>query len=120
VSTETTVAPLRHAGAAAYRRNLSPKQLEAEVFARAARAARAAANSGRPAERARAFADSQRLWNATLAIVLDPTNTLPGPLRASIGSLSHAVLRECEGEGGDLDFVAEMAEQMAAGLFAGA
>ncbi len=117
MSTETLP---RHAGAAAYRRNLSAKQLEAEVFARAARAARVAAHSGRPTERARALADSQRLWNATLAIVLDPSNTLPEPLRASIGSISHAVLRECDSDEGDLDFVAEMAEQMAAGLFAGA
>ncbi len=117
MSTETAT---RHAGAAAYRRHLSPKQLEAEVFARAARTARAAASSGRPTERARALADNQRLWNATLAIVLDPNNTLPDQLRASIGSLAHAVLRECDSQEGDLEFVAEMAEQLAAGLFVGA
>ncbi|WP_158292395.1 flagellar biosynthesis regulator FlaF [Paracraurococcus ruber] len=109
-------APPAAAGAAAYRRRLTPKQMEAEVFARATRAIRAA-DAADPLSRARAVADNRRLWEAVRASVMDPTNTLPTPLRAQIAGVAIAVLRECDSAEPDLGFVAEMNEHFAAGLW---
>jgi flagellar biosynthesis regulator FlaF len=103
-------------GAAAYRRRLTPKQMEAEVFVRANRAIQQAA-SGLPLDRARAVADNRRLWDAVRMLVLDPSNTLPPPLRGQIASIAQLVVRECEGEAPDLGFIAEMNEQFAAALW---
>jgi flagellar biosynthesis regulator FlaF len=50
--------------------------------------------------------------------VLDPDNALPRGLRSQLASLARIVLRECDGEAPDLAFVAEMNEQIAAGLWA--
>lgn len=47
-------------GAAAYRRQLTPKQMEAEVFARCTRGIRVA-ETGNALDRARAVADNRRL-----------------------------------------------------------
>lgn len=107
-------------GAAAYRRRLTPKQMEAEVFARATRAIRAATESASPAEplaRARAVADNRRLWDTVHTLVLDPTNALPVPLRASIAGVALAVLRETDAEAPDLQFIAEMNDTFAAALW---
>ena len=73
---ETHTASLSPAaqGAAAYRRRLSGKQMEAEVFARANRAIRESAAGG-PLAHARAVADNRRLWDAVQAAVLDPDAT---------------------------------------------
>ncbi|WP_135466430.1 flagellar biosynthesis regulator FlaF [Crenalkalicoccus roseus] len=103
-------------GAAAYRRRLTPKQMEAEVFARATRAIRAAEGGG-PLDRARAIADNRRLWDAVHDLVVDPTNALPAPLRAQIASVARAVVRECDAKEPDLGFVAEINESFAAGLW---
>ena len=103
-------------GAAAYRRRLTPKQMEAEVFARATRAIHAA-GEGEPLARARAVADNRRLWDTVHASVLDPANALPVDLRARIAGVAMAVIRECEAEAPDLGFVAEMNDQFAAGLW---
>jgi flagellar biosynthesis regulator FlaF len=103
-------------GAAAYRRRLTPKQMEAEVFARATRAIHAA-GEGEPLARARALADNRRLWDTVHASVLDPANALPVDLRARIAGVAMAVSRECEAETPDLGFVAEMNDQFAAGLW---
>ncbi len=113
-------APLSGAnlGAAAYRRRISAKQMEAEVFARATRSIREAEAQSSPLALARAVADNRRLWDAVLVSVLDPANALPKGLRAQLASLARAVLRECEAERPDLPFVAEMNEQIAAGLWA--
>lgn len=105
-------------GAAAYRRRLSGKQMEAEVFARATRSIREAEANPDPVALARAVADNRRLWDAVLMAVLDPANQLPQGLRAQLASLSRAVLRECETDTPDLAFIAEMNEQVAAGLWA--
>lgn len=102
---------------AAYRQSRTPKQLEAEVFARATMCLRAAAASGQALDRARAVADNWRLWDAVLSAVLDSSNALPVPLRAQMASLARAVLRECEAEAPDLLFIAETNEQIAAGLW---
>ena len=82
-------------GAAAYRRNLTPKQMEAEVFARATRAIRAA-ETGTEIDRARACADNRRLWNAVHGAVADPANALPPALRAQVAGVALAVVRECD------------------------
>jgi flagellar biosynthesis regulator FlaF len=104
------------AGAAAYRRRLTAKQMEAEVFVRANRAIRAAAGA-EPLALARALADNRRLWDAVHASVMDPTNALPAPLRAQIAGVALAVLRECDQPSPDLGFVAEMNDHFAAGLW---
>lgn len=103
-------------GAAAYRRRLTAKQMEAEVFARAARATRAA-EAGTPIERTRAGADNRRLWNAVHMAVSDPTNALPPALRARIAGIALAVVRECDAAEPDLAFVAETNDRFAAGLW---
>ena len=103
-------------GAAAYRRRITPKQMEAEVFTRATRAIRGA-EARTATERARACADNRRLWNAVYGAVTDPTNALPPALRARIAGVALAVLRECDGPEPDLAFVAEINEQTAAGLW---
>lgn len=106
----------RQQGASAYRRSLTPKQMEAEVFARATRAIRGA-ESGGPLDVARAVADNRRLWDAVHGVVVDPQNGLPAPIRAQIASVALAVIRECEAEQPDLGFIAETNDQFAAGLW---
>ena len=104
-------------GAAAYRRRLTPKQMEAEVFARAARAVRSS-KAGTAMDRARAGADNRRLWNAVYGAVTDPTNALPPALRARIAGVALAVVRECDAAEPDLEFVAETNDRFASGLWA--
>lgn len=103
-------------GAAAYRSRIAPKQMEAEVFARAARAIRGA-EAGTPMDRVRAGADNRRLWNAVHGAAADPANALPQALRAQILGIALAVVRECDAAEPDLAFVAEMNDQFAAGLW---
>jgi len=103
-------------GAAAYRRRLTPKQMEAEIFARATRAIRTAETGG-PLDRVRAIADNRRLWDAVHGVVMDPSNALPAELRARIAGVALAVIRECDAEVPDLAFIAEMNDQFAAGLW---
>jgi flagellar biosynthesis regulator FlaF len=112
------VAPSHHAsaGAAAYRRRLSSKQMEAEVFARANRSIREL-DSGSPLARARAAVDNRRLWNAVHGAVLDPTNGLPVALRAQIAGVALAVIRECEQPEPDFGFVQDMNDHFAAALW---
>lgn len=105
-------------GTAAYRRRISAKHMEAEVFSRATRSIREAEHAPSSLAQARAVADNRRLWDAVLICVLDPDNALPRGLRAQLAGLARAVLRECDGEAPDLAFVAEMNEQIAAGLWA--
>ena len=105
-------------GAAAYRRRISAKHMEAAVFTRATRSIREAETNPSSLARARAVADNRRLWDAVLVCVLDPENALPRGLRAQLAGLARAVLRECDGEAPDLAFVAEMNDQIAAGLWA--
>jgi flagellar biosynthesis regulator FlaF len=116
ISAAEPPSPASAAGAAAYRRRLTAKQMEAEVFARATRAIRAA-EQAEPLARARAVADNRRLWDAVHAAVIDPTNALPAPLRAQIAGVALAVLRECDLATPDLGFVAEMNDLFAAGLW---
>jgi flagellar biosynthesis regulator FlaF len=110
------LSPAAARGAAAYRRRLSTKQMEAEVFARANRSIRESAMGG-PLAHARAVADNRRLWDAVQAAVLDPTNSLPVDLRAQIAGVAMAVVRECAAEQPDLTFIAEMNDHFAAALW---
>jgi flagellar biosynthesis regulator FlaF len=103
-------------GAEAYRRRLSAKQLEAEVFAHATRSIRAAETGG-VLDHARAVADNRRLWMAVHACVVDPSNALPTELRSQIASVALAAMRECDAPAPDLAFIAHLNEQFAAGLW---
>lgn len=115
---ETPLAPAAGlAGAAAYRRRISAKQMEAEVFARATRSIREAATNASPLAHARAVADNRRLWDAVLVSVLDPANALPKGLRAQLAGLARVIMRECDSEAPDLAFVADMNEQISGGLW---
>ena len=103
-------------GAQAYRRRLSQKQLEAEVFAQATRSIRQAEGGG-AMDQARAVADNRRLWMAVHACVLDPTNALPVDLRRQIAGVALAVMRECDSARPDLGFVATVNEHFSSGLW---
>lgn len=106
------------AAAGSYRRQLTPKQMEAEVYGRATRALREATENANPVGLARALADNRRLWDAVLGAVIDPSNRLPIPLRAQIASLARTVLRECDAGSPDTDLIIEVNEQIAAALWA--
>ena len=101
-------------GAAAYRRNLTPRQMEAQVFSTVARRLR---DCGTPAQRARARADARRLWSSVLDLVTDPANQLPAALRGQIASLAMAVQRECDAPDSDHDFLADVTDEVARGLW---
>jgi flagellar biosynthesis regulator FlaF len=103
--------------AAAYRQRRTPRQMEAEVFVRANRSIREALAEQSQTAIARARADNRRLWDVVLGLVMDPANQLPAPLRSQVASLAHAVLRECESEAADLQFIAEMNDAIAGGLW---
>lgn len=106
----------RAQGAAAYRRRMTAKQLEAEVFAHATRSIRLA-ETGSVLDQARAVADNRRLWSAVHACVVDPANALPNTLRSQIASVALTIVRECEGKQPDLSFIASVNEQFASGLW---
>lgn len=103
--------------AGSYRRQLTPKQMEAEVYGRATRALREAMDHENPVILARALADNRRLWDAVLSAVIDPSNRLPVPLRAQIASVARAILRECDAETPDTDLIIEINDQIAAALW---
>ena len=102
----------------AARAALPPRVQEADVFRRVNGALRAAQGQGAEAglRAIRALADNRRLWLAVEGVLLDPTNALPPPLRASIISVGRTVLREMDRDEPDLAFLIEVNENMAAGL----
>jgi flagellar biosynthesis regulator FlaF len=108
------IASPRAQAAAVYRQTRTPKQAEAAVFAEANRRLRAAEV---PLDRLRAVADTRRLWVMVLDLVSEPANQLPAALRGQIASVAHAVLRECDAGGADVEFLLEVNEQVAAGLW---
>ena len=100
--------------AQAYRRNLSGKQQEAQVFQHVVRGLRAADG---PISATRARADARRLWTVVRDIVLDGENQLPPELRAQLASVSMAMLRECDAEEPDMALLADVTEDVAGGLW---
>jgi flagellar protein FlaF len=102
----------------ASRAALPTRAQEADVFRRVTGGLRAAQGFGPEAglRAIRALADNRRLWLAVEGVLIDPTNALPPPLRASIISVGRAVLREMEKDEPDLAFLIEVNENMAAGL----
>jgi flagellar protein FlaF len=102
----------------ASRAALPTRAQEADVFRRVTGSLRAAQGVGPEAglRAIRALADNRRLWLAVEGVLIDPTNALPPPLRASIISVGRAVLREMEKDEPDLAFLIEVNENMAAGL----
>lgn len=105
------------AAAGSYRRQLTSKQMEAEVYGRATRALREALDNESPLVRARALADNRRLWDAVLGAVIDPGNRLPVALRAQIAALARSILHECDLDAPDLDHLIEVNEQISAALW---
>lgn len=103
--------------ATAYRQRRTPRQMEAEVFVRANRSIREALSGREATAIARAKADNRRLWDVVLSLVMDPANQLPAPLRSQVASLAHAVLRECDKDPPDLQFISEMNDAVAGGLW---
>ncbi len=101
-------------GAAAYRRSLTPRQMEAQVFSAVARRLREAESSG---ARTRSRADARRLWSCVMDMVADPTNQLPLALRGQIASLALAVQRECDAHDADHAFIADVTDEIAQGLW---
>ncbi|MFC0384839.1 flagellar biosynthesis regulator FlaF [Muricoccus vinaceus] len=108
--------PTRAYGAA--RAGMPVRSQEADVFRRVTGALRAAQGEGAEMglRAIRALADNRRLWLAVEGVLVDPTNGLPAPLRASIVSVGRTVLREMEAEKPDLAFLIEVNENIAAGL----
>ncbi|WP_424811917.1 flagellar biosynthesis regulator FlaF [Roseococcus sp. YIM B11640] len=100
-----------------YRRRLTPKQAEAQIYARATRALREALELDNPVALARAMADNRRLWDAVLGSVVDPANQLPISLRGQIASVARTILRECDAEAPDANLIIEINEHMAAALW---
>ncbi len=93
------------------------REMEAEVFATAAGRFRAALQ-GSDLDRVRARADARRLFSTLDILVTHPSSELPVPLRAAIASVCGAALREADQEDADLEFLACICDDFAAGLSA--
>ena len=96
----------------------SPREREAAVFSRQAAALRASQAEGDIAQ-TRALEDNRLLWRTVLLLQTDPANALPADLRRSIIALGFALLHEMERLEPDFAFLAEMNEQVMAGLLSG-
>ena len=104
--------------ARAYRTGAAHRSLrdqEADVFRRAGYVLRSSGQQG-PMAQIRALADNRRLWNLVEDLVRDPANQLPMAIRANLVSIGLAVGRELDKDKPDLAFLAEVNEQIAAGL----
>ena len=95
--------------------NRDVREQEADVFRRATAALRHA-QDGNDLDRVRALADNRLLWGTLIAVLRDPENPLPAPLRGSLISVGMVVQRELESEEPDLPFVIGINEQITAGL----
>jgi flagellar biosynthesis regulator FlaF len=91
---------------------------EAEVFSILAGRLRAAQRSREPLDAVRAAADARRLFSVLDALVVHPSSPLPQELRIAIATVARRALREVEEPTPDLDFLASIAEDFAAGLSA--
>lgn len=95
---------------------LDPRVREADVIRRVSFGLRAAGESGDAVAVVRAVADNRRLWLAIEGAVRHPANGLPEPVRAGLVSVGRAVQREMEALSPDLAFLADINDQVAAGL----
>lgn len=94
----------------------SQREQEAEVFAILAARLRAAIRDAAPMTAIRAAADAHRVFVTVESIVLDPVSTLPRDLRLNIASVARRAVKEANSDKPDLDFLAAIAEDFAAGL----
>jgi flagellar biosynthesis regulator FlaF len=94
------------------------REQEAEVFAILAGRLRGALADGGDMARIRAVADARRVFSVVRTLVVHPSSELPTQLRGAIASVVTAALREADGAAPDLDFLAGIAEDFAAGLAA--
>lgn len=92
---------------------------EAEVFTTLAGRLRDALRSGEDMARVRAAADARRLFSTLETLVAHPSSPLPVELRKAIAGVCRSALREVEEARPDLDFLAAVAEDFAAGLAQG-
>lgn len=92
------------------------REQEAEVFAILSARLRSAMGEGSRQAHIRAAADARRVFLVVESIVLDPVSTLPRDLRLNIGSVARRAVKEADSEQPDLDFLASIAEDFAAGL----
>jgi flagellar biosynthesis regulator FlaF len=94
----------------------SQRAQESEVYATLAGRLRAAIASGGRIDTTRAASDARRLFSVLEELTLHPSCPLPCDLRASIVGVARCALRETEEPEPDLDFLASIAEDFAAGL----
>lgn len=110
---------MNHARAhAAYATSVShrgPRAQEADLFRRITGALRASQSLG-PIAKTRALADNRRLWLAVCDLMRDPANQLPDVLRARIVAIGKAVLRELDSDRPNIDFLANVNDQIADAL----
>ena len=93
----------------------SQRDQEADVFRQAVAGLRGARNAT-PIRRIRALAGHPRRGLSVTALMRDPSNALPEPLRASIISVGLSVQREMDQDAPDFDFLIVINENIAAGL----
>lgn len=98
----------------------SVREQEADVFRRASFVLRSCAHADEGVQasmaRVRALADNRRLWSMVVDLVRDPANQLPVAIRANLVSIGLAVHRELDAAEPDLLFLADVNDQIAAGL----
>jgi flagellar biosynthesis regulator FlaF len=94
----------------------SQRDQEADVFRQAIVALKRVRENASRIQQIRALADNRRLWMTVTDLMRDPSNSLPGPLRASIISVGLTVQREMDQERPDIDFLISINENIAAGL----
>ena len=94
------------------------RELEAEVFLTLSGRLRAAIRSPDGLAPVRAAADARRVFTAVETLVLHPSCPFPRELRAAITSIARRILQEFDEESPDLDFIAGISDDFAAGLMA--
>jgi flagellar biosynthesis regulator FlaF len=109
-------AAMRAYGAALSAR--SQREQEAEIFTILAGRLRAALRAPEGLAPVRAVADARRVFTAVEALVIHASNPLPQELRAAIATVAGRALQEVGADEPDLDFLASIAEDLAAGLAA--
>lgn len=91
----------------------SQRDQDAEVFRVISAELRSASDE---LSRTRALSTARRLWQTVLAANLDPLNPLPPALRAQIVSVASNVLQHAGDPGADLEFIADIGDNIASGL----